>query len=113
MPARMQIPGLHRRDGGDVFALRIIIPTALRVPFYQGREKLRLSLHTTDPKEARIRALAMHAEWLEKFEQERRKLNPTTQVNVTVELVAVLAERAHARILGLDDVNRPGFSRHS
>ena len=99
--ARHRIAGLHRR--GEVWAVRIMIPTALREPFYEGRTKVRLSLSTTDPHEARVRALAAHAEWAAKFAAQKAQLTPTVQAVVTPELAQILADRLRARILALDD----------
>jgi hypothetical protein len=43
-----KITGMYQRGGSTMWWLRIIIPTALREEFYDGRTKIRMSLNTTD-----------------------------------------------------------------
>jgi hypothetical protein len=101
-----KITGMYQREGSTMWWLRIIIPTALRQEFYDGRTKIRMSLNTTDTEAARAAALAVHAEHAETFRQQMTQLRPAPTMVVSAELAELLGARLRARILAADDVVR-------
>jgi hypothetical protein len=65
-----------------------------------------VSLDTEDVREANSKAAQLRAEWLARFDQQRRELNPEKAEKVTPELAQVLTQRVSARLLRNDETLR-------
>ena len=98
-----KIIGLHKRTNSDQWQVRVMIPTALRTKFYEGRPFIRVSLGTTDPTVARRDAMQVQVTWADTFAGQRAQLHPLVQAVVSPALADLLAQRARARILDMDD----------
>ena len=101
--AARKITGMHKREGTSNWALRVMIPTALRQGFYDGRSFVRVSLNTPDETMARTAALGIHRTYAETFARQQAQLKPMPQVVISPALADLLAARARARILAAED----------
>ncbi|MEB0059233.1 DUF6538 domain-containing protein, partial [Variovorax sp. LG9.2] len=104
--AARKITGMHKREGTSNWALRVMIPTTLRQGFYEGRSFVRVSLNTPDETMARTAALGIHQTYAETFARQQAQLQPMVQAVISPALADLLAARARARILALDDCRR-------
>jgi hypothetical protein len=93
------VTGLKQR--GSKWYVLIIVPPDLRGAFDWPRRNF--ALHTSDPHEARIRALAKRHEWETAFKDKRRELNPQVLTEVTPEMAAALAASVRPFVLAADD----------
>ena len=98
-----KVIGLHKRPNSEQWQVRVMVPTALRAKFYEGRPFVRISLGTTDPTVARRDALQVHVTWADTFAGQHAQLHPLVQSVVSPALADLLAQRARARILDMDD----------
>ena len=98
-----KVIGLHKRPNSEQWQVRVMIPTALRAKFYEGRTLLRVSLGTPDPTVARRDALQVHVTWADTFAGQHAQLHPLIQSVVSPALADLLAQRARVRILDMDD----------
>lgn len=65
-----------------------------------------MSLGTADLREANAKAAALQAEWLARFEEQRRALNPTKVASLTPALGQAIADAVKAEILSVDEWRR-------
>lgn len=104
-PMPKRAAGVTPRPGSSILQLRIMVPGDLR-HLYPKREAYRQSLGTSDVREANRIAAGRWAEWLQKFEEQRRALNPQTVERITPEMVDLLAARVSALLLMADETTR-------
>lgn len=104
--AARKITGMHQREGSSNWHLRVMIPTALREAFYEGRAFIRISLNTPDEGTARTAALAHHLTHADTFARQSAQLKPMVQATISPALADELAKRARIRILAMDDAIR-------
>ena len=97
-----QVTGLHLRNG--VYQLRVVVPKDLQDHY--GKSNLRQSLGTSSRTDASFKATLVRAEWVAKFDQKRKELNPQALDKVTPELALQLAERVKETVLSFDDALR-------
>ena len=95
-------PGVHRRTRSANWHWRIKAPTDLRTQ-YVTEWAHRVSLRTSNVREANHSAAQLRAHWLERFVEQRRELHPQRIDLVTPELAAILAQRVTAATLAQDD----------
>jgi hypothetical protein len=93
--------GVHRRWRSTGWQWRIKTPIDLRA-VYPTEWAHRASLRTADVREANAEAAKLRAEWLARFDEQRRELNPQKADKLTPELAQVLAQRVAARLLADD-----------
>ena len=104
--AARKITGMHQRGGSTNWYLRVMIPMALRDSFHGGRAFVRVSLNTADATVARTVALGIHQTYADTFARQQAQLQPMQQAVISPELADLLAQRARARILAMDDAIR-------
>ena len=104
--------GVHHRTGSSVWQWRIKTPTELQ-SLYPTQWAARCSLGTSDLKDANGKAATLQAQWMTRFDEQRKMLNPLRVEHVTPEMGKLLAERVTASILGTDEKlrNEPETAR--
>lgn len=86
-----KIPGLFQRGG--MWWLRVIAPLDLQAPFYGGkRTAFNGSLGTSDPHEARVRAVTKRAELEAQFLRQRRELSPPKLASIAPEVRKMIVD---------------------
>lgn len=99
------ITGVYRRPGSTRWQLRIKVPADL-TSLYPTEWACRVSLETSELREANERAAKLWAEWTARFDEQRRELKPQEAERITPELAQVLAQRVYARVLAGDEALR-------
>ena len=104
--------GVHARTGSSVWQWKIKVPNELRA-LYASEWAHRCSLKTSDLSVANLLAAGLQAEWMGRFDEQRKSLNPQRVEAVTPAMAKLLAERVSASILGLDEKlrNEPETAR--
>ena len=104
--------GVHPRAGSSVWQWRIKAPAELQ-SLYPPQWACRCSLRTSDIKEANAKAAKLQAQWMERFDEQRKALKPLRIEHITTEMGRLLAERVIAKILGTDEKlrNEPETAR--
>lgn len=97
--------GVTKRPGSSLYSWGIKVPADLKGQ-YKGQWAYRGSLGTSDLREANEKASALQAEWLARFAEQRRALNPTKVESVSADLAATLAARVRTAVLSRDDTVR-------
>jgi len=101
MPAKQN--GLVRRKDSTVYWFEIRAPKDL-AHIYPSRYAHRVSLGTRDPKEAKVKAAQLWAEWQARFEQQRCKpLTFEKVTEITPEMATALAETMIRESLAADE----------
>lgn len=105
-------PGVHLRSGSSVWQWKIKTPTELR-SLYSSEWAHRCSLRTSDLSVANLLAAGLQADWLARFDEQRKTLNPQRVEIVTPAMGKLLADRVSASILGMDEKlrNEPETAR--
>jgi len=105
-------PGVHLRTGSSVWQWKIKAPSALRSLYPSGWAH-RCSLRTSDLSVANLLAAGLQADWLSRFEEQRKTLNPQRVEVVTPAMAKLLADRIRASILSTDQKlrNEPETTR--
>ena len=105
-------PGVHLRSGSSVWQWKIKTPTELR-SLYSSEWAHRCSLRTSDLSVANLLAAGLQADWLARFDEQRKTLNPQRVEVVTPAMAKLLAEHVSASILGMDEKlrNEPETTR--
>jgi integrase len=98
------VPKITLFDRAGIHYYRVIVPKDLHEVI--RKKRLVGSTKTSDKRKAELFAARRHTEILEEFEAAERKLNPQPVAEITAELGKVLAERARAQVLRLDDLTR-------
>lgn len=103
----MPIPhtGVYRRPGSTRWQLRIKAPSDL-LHLYPSGWACRVSLDTSDLREANAKAKKVWDQWSERFKEQRREQNPQRADQITPEFAQVLAQRVSARLLASDETLR-------
>jgi hypothetical protein len=106
-------PGVHSRSGSSIWQWRIKAPVDL-ASHYPSEWADRVSLGTADLREANAKAAALQAEWLARFEvQRRRAANPSeSQPGIPPEVAEHLAQQLFHDILATDDQFRSESQPH-
>jgi integrase len=103
------IPGLYPRN--RTYWLRIVCPLELQ-PLNEGK---RLSFHgslsTTDPGEARVRAMAKRSEFERLWHTQRQQLAPPKLATIPAALREVIAQTVYASEVAADQAERLDKSR--
>lgn len=94
--------GVYQRPRSTRWQLRIKVPADLTSQ-YPTEWAHRVSLETSDLREANEKAAAIRAEWLSKFEEQRKALNTQKADKISPELARVLAQRVSAQLLAADE----------
>ena len=98
--------GVYLRTGTNVYQWRIRVPKDLAV-FYPGKEWAdRRTLGTSNLAQANRLAAQLYADWLTRFDQQRKKLAPDSIHSLTPELIKFLSETLHHNALTADLNNR-------
>jgi integrase len=101
MPAKQN--GLVWRKDSTIAWFEIRAPKDL-AHIYPGRYAHRVSLGTRDPREAKVKAAQLWAEWQARFEQQRRKPLAFEKVSeITPEMATLLAETIIRESLDADE----------
>jgi hypothetical protein len=94
--------GVGQRPGSTVWQWGIKVPTDLQ-GHYPTQWAHRCSLETADLREANEKASALQAQWLQRFAEQRRELNPQRVEKVTPDLAQTLAQRLTTTLLAADE----------
>jgi hypothetical protein len=97
--------GIETRKGSNVLQWKIKAPKDL-CAVYPSQWAHRCSLGTSDLREANLKAAHLLAHWLDKFEQQRRMLNPQKVDRITPEMARFLAEKMLRDSLASDEALR-------
>ena len=89
-------PGVHLRSGSTVWQWKIKVPNDLR-SLYASEWANRCSLKTSDLSVANLLAAGHQADWLARFDEQRKTLNPQRVEVVTPAMGKLLADRATKR----------------
>ncbi len=100
----MPIPdtGVYRRPTSTLWQWRIKTPVDLQAR-YTGSWAHRISLGTSDLREANEKACGLRSEWLARFAEQRRELNSQMVDKITPDLAHMLALRVSAAMLAADE----------
>lgn len=99
-------PGVESREGSRNWQFRRNAPDELAHLYPPSGIARRLSLRTSDLREANAKAARLWAETEDEFAVHRRALNPVVVETVTPELAATIAQAIRFGILGSDDRRR-------
>jgi integrase len=94
--------GVHVRRGTNVYQWRIKVPVDLRHA-YKSQWAHRCSLGTADLRKANEKAAKLYAEWLARFEAQRRSSNPNKVDQLTPDLARALAASLKHDCLAVDE----------
>jgi len=94
--------GVSRRPGSSIWQWGVKAPADLRVK-YSTQWAHRCSLKTADLREANEKASTLQAQWLQRFAEQRRELNPQQVEKVTPDLAQTLAQRVTTALLAADE----------
>jgi hypothetical protein len=99
------LTGVYRRPRSTNWQLRIKAPADL-VSLYLTEWACRVSLETSDLREANENAAKLWAEWTTRFDEQRKALSPEKAERITPELAQVVAQRVAATALSSDEAFR-------
>lgn len=95
--------GVYSRTGSNVWQWKIRAPKDLRHA-YPSEWAHRCSLGTSNLQEANQKAIQLHAEWVRRFDEQRKALNPQRVERVTSDLAKLIAQKALHDTLNREDV---------
>lgn len=99
------LTGVYRRPRSTRWQLRIKVPSDL-ASLYPTEWACRVSLETSDLREANEKAAKLWAEWTATFDEQRKAQNPQRVDQISPELAQVLAQRVYATVLAGDETVR-------
>lgn len=94
--------GVYPRAGTNNYQWRIKAPIDLR-ELYASEWAHRQSLETSDLRKANKLAVELRAEWMARFDEQRRSLNPLGLETVSAEMAELLAARVSSHLLAFDE----------
>lgn len=94
--------GVYRRPGSTRWQLRVKVPSDL-LSLYPTEWACRVSLETSDLREANEQAAQRWAEWTTRFDEQRKALNPQKAEKITPQLAQIIAQRVGASMLATDE----------
>jgi hypothetical protein len=106
--------GVQKRSGSTSWHWGIKVPSDLK-HLYAGQWAHRCSLETADLRDANTKAAGLRAEWMARFERQRKGevvdpqlANPLAPVALTEALIKEACDLMHARMLESDEARRLG-----